>query len=48
LFDYLLITDDWNRTMTDAFVFLIDTLFNLYLMVVLLRLWLQSTRADFL
>lgn len=33
--------------MTDAFVFLIDTLFNLYLMVVLLRLWLQSTRADF-
>jgi YggT family protein len=33
--------------MTDAFVFLIDTLFNLYLMVVLLRLWLQSARADF-
>jgi YggT family protein len=33
--------------MTDAFVFLIDTLFNLYLMVALLRLWLQSARADF-
>ncbi len=27
--------------------FLIDTLFNLYLMVVLLRLWLQYVRADF-
>ncbi len=33
--------------MTNAFVFLIDTLFNLYLMVVLLRLWLQTARADF-
>lgn len=27
--------------------FLVDTLFNLYLMVVLLRLWLQWARADF-
>jgi YggT family protein len=27
--------------------FLIDTLFNLYLMVVILRLWLQYVRADF-
>jgi YggT family protein len=27
--------------------FLVDTLFNLYLMVVLLRLWLQLARADF-
>jgi YggT family protein len=27
--------------------FLIDTLFNLYLMVVLLRIWLQWARADF-
>ncbi len=33
--------------MNEAFFFLIDTLFNLYLMVVLLRLWLQSARADF-
>lgn len=30
-----------------AFVFLIDTLFNLYLMVVLLRIWMQLARADF-
>ncbi|QJR80063.1 YggT family protein [Alteromonas pelagimontana] len=30
-----------------ASVFLISTLFNLYLMVVLLRLWLQLVRADF-
>lgn len=28
-------------------VFLISTLFNLYLMVVILRLWLQLARADF-
>lgn len=33
--------------MNDAFLFLIDTVFNLYLMVVLLRLWLQTARADF-
>lgn len=31
----------------NATVFLIQTLFNLYLMVVLLRLWLQLARADF-
>jgi YggT family protein len=31
----------------NATYFLISTLFNLYLMVVLLRLWLQMTRADF-
>jgi len=31
----------------NATVFLISTLFNLYLMVVLLRLWLQLARADF-
>ncbi|RCU45648.1 MULTISPECIES: YggT family protein [Corallincola] len=30
-----------------AFVFLIDILFNLYLMVVILRVWLQLVRADF-
>lgn len=30
-----------------ATYFLIDTLFNLYLMVVLLRFWLQWARADF-
>jgi YggT family protein len=30
-----------------ASFFLIDTLFNLYLMVVILRLWLQLVRADF-
>ena len=30
-----------------ASVFLITTIFNLYLMVVLLRLWLQMARADF-
>jgi YggT family protein len=33
--------------MTQAMQFLIDTLFNLVLMVVLLRLWLQWSRADF-
>ena len=31
----------------NAPVFLISTLFNLYLMVVILRLWLQLARADF-
>lgn len=31
----------------NATYFLIDTLFGLYLMVVLLRLWLQLARADF-
>lgn len=30
-----------------AFSFLIDTLFDLYLMVVLLRIWMQLARADF-
>lgn len=30
-----------------AFGFLIDTLFDLYLMVVLLRIWMQLARADF-
>lgn len=30
-----------------ATVFLVSTLFNLYLMVVILRLWLQLVRADF-
>ncbi|GEA10716.1 YggT family protein [Alteromonas sp. KUL49] len=31
----------------NATVFLISTLFNLYLMIVILRLWLQMARADF-
>ena len=31
----------------NATYFLVSTLFNLYLMVVLLRLWLQMARADF-
>jgi YggT family protein len=31
----------------NATVFLIDTLFSLYLMVVILRLWLQVVQADF-
>ena len=31
----------------NATVFLVETLFNLYLMVVILRLWLQFARADF-
>lgn len=31
----------------NATVFLIDTLFNLYLMIVILRLWLQMVQADF-
>lgn len=30
-----------------ASFFLVDTIFNLYLMVVILRLWLQFVRADF-
>ena len=33
--------------MSNASVFLISTLFDLYLMVVILRLWLQLVRADF-
>lgn len=33
--------------MNNAFYFLLDTIFNLYLMVVLLRIWLQASRADF-
>ena len=33
--------------MTNALFFLINTGFNLYLMVVVLRLWLQLARADF-
>lgn len=31
----------------NPFVFLINTLFDLYIMVVLLRVWLQWARADF-
>ncbi len=31
----------------DAFSFLINTIFDLYLMVVILRIWLQLARADF-
>ncbi|WP_341503004.1 YggT family protein [Gallaecimonas sp. GXIMD4217] len=31
----------------NAFVFLVKTLFDLYIMVVLLRIWLQWARADF-
>lgn len=31
----------------NAMVFLISTVFNLYLMMVLLRLWLQLAKADF-
>ena len=31
----------------NATVFLISTIFNLYLMVVLLRFWLQLSKADF-
>ena len=33
--------------MTEAFFFLISSLIKLYLMVILLRIWLQSARADF-
>ena len=33
--------------MNDAFRFLIEFIFDLYLMVVLLRFWLQMARADF-
>ncbi|ASJ97548.1 MULTISPECIES: YggT family protein [Shewanella] len=31
----------------DAFSFLVNTLFDLYLMVVIIRIWLQLARADF-
>jgi len=31
----------------NAFNFLIDTVFDLYIMVILLRVWLQLARADF-
>ena len=31
----------------NAVIFLVDTLFSLYLMVVLLRIWLQLAHADF-
>ena len=31
----------------NATVFLVDTLFSLYLMIVILRLWLQIVQADF-
>ena len=33
--------------MNDAFRFLVEIIFDLYLMVVLLRFWLQTARADF-
>ncbi|WP_419569975.1 YggT family protein [Rheinheimera sp.] len=33
--------------MTDALFFLVSTVIKLYLMVVVLRLWLQAARADF-
>ena len=33
--------------MQNAFHFLVDTLFSLYLMVAILRVWLQLVRADF-
>ncbi len=33
--------------MTDALMFLVGTLFKLYLMLVILRFWLQTVRADF-
>ena len=33
--------------MNEAFYFLIDTIFNIALMIVMLRLWLQMVRADF-
>ena len=33
--------------MNDAFRFLVEIFFDLYLMVVLLRFWLQTARADF-
>ena len=33
--------------MNDAFRFLVEVVFDLYLMVVLLRFWLQTARADF-
>lgn len=31
----------------DALSFLVNTLFDLYLMVVIIRIWLQLARADF-
>ncbi|MGL5249772.1 MAG: YggT family protein, partial [Enterovibrio sp.] len=31
----------------NSMTFLINTLFDLYIMVVLLRIWLQWARADF-
>ncbi|KFZ39259.1 membrane protein [Shewanella mangrovi] len=33
--------------MTDPFTFLVSTIFDLYLMVVILRIWMQLVRADF-
>jgi YggT family protein len=36
-----------NNYMTDPIVFLIDTLFSLYILAVLLRFLLQTIRADF-
>lgn len=33
--------------MNNGFIFLIETLFRLYIMVVVLRIWLQLARADF-
>jgi YggT family protein len=36
-----------SNYMTDPVVFLIDTLFSLYILAVLLRFLLQTTRADF-
>jgi YggT family protein len=33
--------------MTEAFFFLLSSLIKLYLMVILLRIWLQSAKADF-
>ncbi|QSX32854.1 YggT family protein [Shewanella avicenniae] len=33
--------------MTDPFTFLVSTIFDLYLMVVILRIWMQLARADF-
>jgi YggT family protein len=33
--------------MNDAFRFLVEIIFDLYLMVVLLRFWMQMARADF-
>ena len=33
--------------MSNGALFLIDTLFNLYIMVVILRLWMQLARVDY-